>query len=282
MDAEHRVHQTPRSPSSCRPGPPPQPRWPLHDLARWFSGSRDAALTAVGRVVVGRAAHRAVARPGSGRARVAAAATGDTVDFAPSLVGKTITITSGLIPVVGKDARIKGPGADKLTLSGGGSSHLLGFFQDRPAGSPILNDTLSGLTLADAVTNDFGGGAIVSFNANLTLSADVFRNDTAAGGGGDLFAETSAFGAGSAPITTVTILDSQFLGISSAGHGVAISANDVAFVIGRSTFRGNTSSTWPRPAGAATPSPPRGARGATPRGGRSSSTRACRPATPAL
>ena len=58
---------------------------------------------------------------GSLRAEVALAQTGDTVSFAPGLSGKTIKLNSGEI-IVQNGISIVGPGADKLTISGGGSS----------------------------------------------------------------------------------------------------------------------------------------------------------------
>ena len=61
---------------------------------------------------------------GSLRADIAAAHSGDTIAFAPSLVGQTITLTSGEL-LVNKNLTITGPGAGKLTVSGGGSSRVL-------------------------------------------------------------------------------------------------------------------------------------------------------------
>src|SRR5262249_10927171 len=54
---------------------------------------------------------------GSLWAAITAAHNGDTIAFTPSLIGDTITLTSGEL-VVNKSLDILGPGAAKLTVSG--------------------------------------------------------------------------------------------------------------------------------------------------------------------
>src|SRR5262245_43948939 len=61
--------------------------------------------------------------PGSLRAAIASAGSGDTVDFSVSLNNKTITLTSGQL-VVNKDLDIEGPGANQLTVSGNHASRV--------------------------------------------------------------------------------------------------------------------------------------------------------------
>ena len=55
---------------------------------------------------------------GSLRAEVAAANPGDTINFAPSLNGQTITLSSGEL-LLNKSLTIDGPGAGQLAISGG-------------------------------------------------------------------------------------------------------------------------------------------------------------------
>src|SRR6516165_7667285 len=55
--------------------------------------------------------------PGSLRADIAAANTGDKIVFAPSLNGQTTTLTSGEL-AISKNLTIQGPGASHLTVSG--------------------------------------------------------------------------------------------------------------------------------------------------------------------
>src|ERR1700756_3838541 len=54
---------------------------------------------------------------GSLRAEIVAAKNGDTIVFAPSLNGQTITLTSGEL-LINKNLTINGPGAGALTVSG--------------------------------------------------------------------------------------------------------------------------------------------------------------------
>src|SRR4051794_36140839 len=78
---------------------------------------------------------------GSLRAAIAAAASGDKIKFARQLDGETIVLTTGEL-VITKNLDIEGPGADNLTISGGGSSRI---FDVTTSG---LNVTVAGLTLA--------------------------------------------------------------------------------------------------------------------------------------
>src|SRR5438477_2388621 len=55
--------------------------------------------------------------PGSLRAAIAAASSGDTINFANSLKGQTITLTTGQL-AISKNLDIEGLGADKLAVSG--------------------------------------------------------------------------------------------------------------------------------------------------------------------
>src|SRR5947209_20422125 len=57
---------------------------------------------------------------GSLRAEVGLAQPGDTIQFARSLNGRTITLTGGPIEI-GQSIGIDGPGANKLTISAGGN-----------------------------------------------------------------------------------------------------------------------------------------------------------------
>src|SRR5262249_7047046 len=61
--------------------------------------------------------------PGSLRAEVALASSGDTIGFANSLKQKTITLTSGELAIT-KDLDIKGLGAQQLAISGNHASRI--------------------------------------------------------------------------------------------------------------------------------------------------------------
>src|SRR4051794_40216032 len=60
---------------------------------------------------------------GSLRAQVTAARSGDTIIFAPSLDGQTITLTSGEL-LIKVNLTIAGPAGRSLTVSGGGISRV--------------------------------------------------------------------------------------------------------------------------------------------------------------
>src|SRR5262245_1090296 len=76
---------------------------------------------------------------GSLRGEIAAAQSGDTINFAPGLAGQTITLTGGEL-VITKSLDIEGPGAKWLTVSGNHASRVF----DISAGATV---TIAGMTL---------------------------------------------------------------------------------------------------------------------------------------
>ncbi len=111
---------------------------------------------------------------GSLRAEIAAANPGDTIVFAPSLNGQTITLTSGVLDV-NKNLTIQGPGAGQLAVNG-----------DRKSAEfkvePLTQVALSGLTITGAGSGSSGGGIFNS--GTLTVSdCDITQNSALAGAG---------------------------------------------------------------------------------------------------
>src|SRR5271165_6245156 len=96
---------------------------------------------------------------GSLRAEVAAAASGDTINFAPTVTG-TITLTSGEIDI-NTNLTITGPGAGTLTVSGNNSS--LVFNVTLGGGATVA---ISGLTISEG--NGTNGGGIFN-GGTMTL-----------------------------------------------------------------------------------------------------------------
>jgi hypothetical protein len=132
--------------------------------------------------------------PNSLRAEIAAAKSGDTIKFAPSLAGQTITLASELS--IAKNLDIEGPGAAKLTVSGNDASRVF----DIQAGATV---TIAGLTIADGrVLDDLGGGVANEAGATLFLVNDTFADNTAFGVGGGLFNSTNG---------TVSVIGSTFI-----------------------------------------------------------------------
>ncbi len=174
--------------------------------------------------------------PGSLRAQVAAAASGDLINFSPTLTDRTITLTSGPIFSTGKSLTIDGLGADHLTISGGGKSTILVLQQDSSPGAPTIDVAISDLTLADG-NSPYSGGALYTYGANLTLSRDVVRDSTAQSFGGGVDAETPYNPSG--PVNTVTIVNTNFLNDSASGGG-AFQSYGLNVSITGGTISGNT------------------------------------------
>jgi predicted outer membrane repeat protein len=152
---------------------------------------------------------------------IGSAAAGDTITFAPSLNGQTITLTSGEL-VIAKTLTVAGPGANLLTVSGHHASRV---FHVEAATA-----TVSGLTIADGSTTDNGGGLRMD-GGQLTVNNCTVRADSAPNGG--------AIHAGNG--ATLTIGNSAFAGNTARlGNGGGINLNDGTVTISNSTFAGNT------------------------------------------
>lgn len=114
--------------------------------------------------------------PGDGslRGAIAAAAAGDTINFAPNLNGQVIYVTPGAVLDIYKNLTITGLGASNLAISGGGLSQV---FQVRAG----INVTLSGLTIegGDGVGWNAGyGGGILNLGTLTVFGCTVTQNNT--------------------------------------------------------------------------------------------------------
>jgi uncharacterized protein (TIGR03118 family) len=119
---------------------------------------------------------------GTLRAALAAAGSGDTINFAPSLDGQTITLIGGELAIA-ESLDIEGPGAALLTLSGNKASRVFDI-----SGS-TTSVTIAGLTIANGLANTttatgpYGnvtmGGAILNTGAHVTLSGVAFLDNQA-------------------------------------------------------------------------------------------------------
>jgi hypothetical protein len=151
---------------------------------------------------------------GSLRADLSRAHSGDTIEFAPGLAGQTISLTSGEL-LVRKNVTIAGPGADRLTISGGSNSRAF----EVAAGFQL---TLTGLTIVNGHSDEGGG---VYNGGTLTVSGCTLADNGALEGGaiynlGTLtvnhctLSGNNAYSAGGAIYTVMkaTISDSTFSG----------------------------------------------------------------------
>lgn len=123
---------------------------------------------------------------GSLRSAVAAATAGDTVQITAA---GTLTLTGGEIAIA-KNLNISGPGSDRLTISGNGSSRIFSIIDTtNGADAPV---TISGLTLSRGVasgtcpTPDAGSGGAIVATESLTLTDVVFNGNSAVRNGGGL------------------------------------------------------------------------------------------------
>src|SRR5262249_3718716 len=86
---------------------------------------------------------------GSLPAVLAAAHSGDPIQFDHHLKGQTITLPQGQL-VINQSLEIDGPGADKLTISGNSASRIF----DISGGATV---TISGLTITRGLATDGAG-----------------------------------------------------------------------------------------------------------------------------
>ena len=144
---------------------------------------------------------------GSLRGQIAAAASGDIINFDPTVQG-TITLTSGELGLFG-NLTIQGPGAANLTVSGGNAQRVFHV-------EPGANVTISGLTIANGRASDFGGG--IDSEGSLTLLNSTLTNNTAASGGGVYFVVNNT-GPASLAVTGTTFTN------NSAANGAGLFSN---------------------------------------------------------
>jgi hypothetical protein len=108
----------------------------------------------------------------------------DIIQFAPALVGSTITLAGSELAIQ-KPMTITGPGADLLTISGANASRIINI---APVPyDPVADDTpvtISGVTLTQGYAQFGGGGAIRVIHASLFLSHSKVTASNATFGGG--------------------------------------------------------------------------------------------------
>jgi hypothetical protein len=152
---------------------------------------------------------------GSLRYEIAHASKNSLIVFAPSLDGQTITLTSGELDIT-KGMTIEGPGADKLTISGGHHSRVF-------AVNASTSVTVSGLTISDgtafpsnlAIPFWGDGGGILNLSTLVLAGCTVSNNDAI----GDI---APAFGggiynAGNMSVTNCIVKGNR---ASTAGGGI--------------------------------------------------------------
>lgn len=194
---------------------------------------------------------------GSLRSAIAAATSGDTIQFSGNLAKKTITLKSGQL-VLNKDLTIDGGGAPGLTISGNRASRV--FYLDRRKKA-----TLKNLTIANGKTKGAGGGIDTRHESIITLeNVRVHGNTSELGGGmrvghlakatiinssfrdndGTLTEKHKGFSAGAISHNEsrgqLIIKGTTFENNKGFNGGAIFSISGVTFVVENSTFKGNT------------------------------------------
>jgi hypothetical protein len=154
---------------------------------------------------------------GSLRADIAAASSGDTINFASGLSG-TITLTSGQL-LISDGVTIEGPGASELSISGNNSSRIF----EIAAGQ---NVAISGLTITDGNAGGGDGGGVLNEGmlalTNCTLAASYASN-----------------GGGLANDGALTLTDCTISGNTAANGGGIDNVSGATLALTSSTVYGN-------------------------------------------
>jgi hypothetical protein len=181
--------------------------------------------------------------PGSLRQLIGTAAAGDVIQFDPTLNGQVILLASEI--KITRDLKIEGPGADKMTISGGNRTRI--FSATAPLSLAGLNlenglgdggalfvlrarAKVVGCTFTDNAAPNGLGGAIYNPGSPLDVSQCTFSGNTAADGLGGVF-----FGSRDAEVTMTDCIFSE----NSAHDGGVIFA-DARLTLVRCIFTGNS------------------------------------------
>ncbi|KAA1260444.1 hypothetical protein LF1_29840 [Rubripirellula obstinata] len=148
----------------------------------------------------------------------------DTITFDDSLAGSTITLTEGDLRIT-SSITVQGPGADQLTISGGGQSRIF-----NEVGNGVRIITINDVTLADGNSPSGGGGALFSNGGNATFNRVVMTGNRSQNNG---TAVVVGFG-------RLTINDSAIINNLTAGIG-AVRVQESITAITNTTISGNNS-----------------------------------------
>ncbi|NJO79898.1 MAG: calcium-binding protein [Cyanobacteria bacterium RM1_2_2] len=171
---------------------------------------------------------------GSLRAVIAAARSGDIIQFGAGLANKTILLTSGQIEIApGKNITIDGAGAANLTISGNNASRI---FLVNSNQDSVTNVAIKNLTLTNGRTTEEGGAILGEHKANITVENVKFKANTADKGGGAIYSKWE---------NNLTVINSQFDGNVATKGNAELGAGAIAFIspgqflVRNSTFTNN-------------------------------------------
>ncbi len=149
-----------------------------------------------------------VADAGTGTLRdtITGSHAGDVISFAPALMGKVITLTSGEI-LINHSLTINGPGAGALVISGNNASRIFHIDDGSDSNSTV---TLNGLSLVNGKSGSIGGA--IDSAENLIITNSVLSGNTSSSNGGAL-EENNVLGAG------LLLENTQIVNNSATGAG---------------------------------------------------------------
>jgi len=167
-----------------------------------------------------------VSGDGSLRGEILAAHNGDTIQFSPTLKGKTITLTSHSDIIINKSVTIQAQAVDKIAVSGSANASRL--FEIASGATVTI---ISGLTLekgyaAGSFTggNPAGQGGAILDQGTLTLTGDVIKGNTAIGSpgqvgqGGGVYVDVGA----TLAMTGSALVHNTAQGFTNTGEGGAL------------------------------------------------------------
>jgi hypothetical protein len=184
----------------------------------------------------------------------------DTITFAAALNGLTITL-AGTHLVITDPVTIQGPGADKLTVSGGGASRIFTFAiplagaeskmsgltltqgSATTGGAIFMEDdalSLTGMVLTANAATAGAGGAVALAKATLTVTDSTLSNNTASANGGAIAATSTS---GGAVVLVRARVTGNTSGASGGGLAMPTSGASATLAVTDSTFSGNTAAT---------------------------------------
>lgn len=184
---------------------------------------------------------------GSLRGEIAAAQSGDTVVFDPSLNGQTIALTSGELDI-STGLTIEGPGAAQLAVSGGSGSRVFEVNASQPVaisglsivdgrgvqdGGAILNHTTLTISNCNISGSEAEYGGAIDNLGTLTINNSTIDSNSALDDGGGID------NAGRLSVSTSTLSQN---GTQGDGGGIYMASGSASATLTGCTLSGNSAS----------------------------------------
>ena len=155
---------------------------------------------------------------------------GDTITFAPSLSGQSITLNGSELPIA-KSLTIDASALqDGITIDADGKSRVFSIIGDENA----LDVALTNVTIEGGSSQSGGGIRATGSGVSVTLTDCYLTHNTSSGDGGALSVD---FG-------SVTIIGGGFSANSTSGQGAAIHTYNARLTATDVSFDGNVGNSW--------------------------------------